>query len=225
VGAALLGAGIAGAIAAAAAWLLGSGGAALPVLAALVALLAALLVRAGARERAPGTSGALRAIAGLLVIAMVGLSNWRASEYQRTARDETSAEVIAALEAFRARAGVYPDDLSELVPEFLPEVPRPQMGLIANSDEVFTYSNFGDSYALEFSSVLWVQCAYSPPYVGERAPEEEGLEGEEAPPDVAAGDDLGDEETSLGAAGAYGSDAGGDLAGSWSCDRNPPKLW
>jgi hypothetical protein len=95
------------------------------------------------------------------------------------------------------------------------------MGLIPDADEVFTYSNFGDSYALEFSSVLWVQCAYSPPYAGESLdPEAEG-ETEETVPDVAAGEEGG----TTGAGGAYATDEADALAGSWSCDRNPPKLW
>ncbi len=226
---ALVAAGIAAALAVAAAWLVGGGsGAALPLIAALLAIPYALVLRARTREGSAAARGSLRALAGLLLIAMVGLSNWRANAYQQTARNETSAAVIAGLEAFHARQGVYPDDLTELVPDLLPAVPRPKMGLVPDADEVFTYSNFGDSYALEFSSVLWVQCAYSPPYTAESADEDDAAsdDGGESPPDVAAADEASaaDEER-LGAAGAYATDDAGELAGSWSCDSNPPKLW
>jgi hypothetical protein len=220
---ALLAAAIAAVVAAGGVWLLGAGaGAGLPIVAAILALPYALALRwLGASAGAPA-DGAMRALAGVLVVVMIGLANWRANAYQETARDQTSAQVIAGLEAYRAQRGVYPDDLAELVPEFLSEVPRPAMGLIPNSDEVFTYSNFGDSYALEFSSVLWVQCAYSPPYTDDAGAEESE---EDAPaetsPDVAAGEEDGAD----GAGGAYATEDAGSLAGSWSCDRNPPKLW
>jgi hypothetical protein len=218
----LLAAGLAAVVAAGATWLLaGASNAGLPTLAGLLALPYALLARARDGEGAAAARGSVRALAGFLVIAMIGLSNWRANEYQEAARDETSARVIAALDAFRARHGNYPDDLAELVPAFLPAVPRPRMGLISDDDEVFTYSNFGDSYALEFSSVLWVQCAYSPPYADDAAGSDAPEADEDTAPDVAAGE----EAVPIGAAGAYAEDEGGELAGSWSCDQSPPKLW
>ena len=54
--------------------------------------------------------------------------------------------------------------------------------------------------------MLWVQCAYSPPYVADYYDEEEEPEDDDAP-DVAAGSE--DES----------------LAGAWNCAESPPKLW
>ena len=44
------------------------------------------------------------------------------SERDRRARVD-ALELISALEGFRSEAGRYPDDLSELVPQYLSEVP------------------------------------------------------------------------------------------------------
>jgi hypothetical protein len=55
-----------------------------------------------------------------------------------------------------------------LVPTYIPEIPRPRIGLIDHEGENFRYTNFGDSFALEFTSILWMLCAYSPRYPFER---------------------------------------------------------
>jgi hypothetical protein len=187
----------------------------LAVTAAVVAAGYALAVclRGRGAERTSG-AGPVRALAGALVLLTIVVSNWRAVSYQSMARDETSAIVIAALEDFRQAHDEYPETLDELVPDHLEAVPKPRVGWISHPDEEFLYSNFGDSYALEFSSVLWVQCAYSPPYAyaeedwtdeGEYA--DESADGPADAPDVAAGEDEG------------------GLAGSWSCDSAPPRLF
>lgn len=186
----------------------------LGAIAGIAAAAYALVAQLRTRERGVAAAqGAMRATAGALVILAIFLANWRAEAYQTGARDVTAQRLLDALEAFKREEGVYPDRLAELVPGYLPEVPRPRVGWIPHADEVFTYSNFGDSYALEFSSVLWVQCAYSPPYAAwedEEDDEEEALEvdpGTAAAPDVAAGDEPG------------------SLGGSWSCESTPPRLF
>jgi hypothetical protein len=89
-------------------------------------------------------------------------------------RDGRAQQIIDALAAQRERAGVYPDDLAELVTAgLLEEVPRPHIGF--GSPQEFVYQNFGESYLLEFSAPRWIQCAYNPPWQlepGEEAPEE-----------------------------------------------------
>jgi len=59
--------------------------------------------------------------------------------------------------------------------------------------------------------VLWVQCAYSPPYVFD---EEDEMDAAEEPDVAAGGDPLSTEEEEERA-----------LAGSWSCESTPPTLW
>ena len=118
--------------------------------------------------------------------------------FQIEARDSTSQRVVDALEVYREQHQVYPDVLRELVPEQLAAVPRPRIGLLRGAGDVFTYSGFGDSYLLEFSSVQWVQCGYSPPYTDPDDPNAAGLA-------VGARDNA--------------------LEGSWSCAEQPPPLW
>jgi hypothetical protein len=209
-------------------------GAGLVVIGAVLASVYALVARRRARDPAAAAGdGRLRVFAGAVALAAIALANTTAESYQREARDVTSAAVISALESYRGEHGSYPDALEDLVPQYLPEVPHPRMGLLPNSDEVYTYSNFGDSFALEFSSVLWVQCAYSPPYAGEYA----GDEGEEGWQDESSGGPLEEEEgADPGSAApdvAAGAEAAGDapaqvsesLAASWTCDSQPPRLW
>ena len=123
-------------------------------------------------------------------------------------------QVLVALERFREGHGSYPDRLRHLVPDFFEEVPRPRMGLILDDDDEFTYTNLGDSYLLEFSSVTWVQCGYSPPYdvakYDEEDFEEDDEEDFEEPPQ--------DPELQ-----ALLADHG--LEGAWNCEDAPPKLW
>ena len=107
------------------------------------------------------------------------------------------------------------------------------IGLIRDEDDRFSYSNYGDSYALEFASVLWVQCQYSPPYEfasgGEDEEEAEGqtspYEGQKAPskcegpPDVSASAPSEEDLAVKATLAKHG------LNGSWTCPKEPPKLW
>jgi hypothetical protein len=152
-----------------------------------------------------------RVVAGVLIAAFIFVSNRAALSYQDTARNRSAATLIEALEEFKGEHQHYPDDLEELVPAFLPEIPRARMGLIRHHGEAFVYTNFGDSYALEFASVQWVQCAYSPPYVYD---DEEAYDYHEGLPEVGADILNGDAEL---------EESG--LEGSWSCETIPPKLY
>jgi len=168
---------------------------------------------AGRQPSAAARSAAMRLVAGLLMASFIFVSNRVAISFLDTARNQRSQELIAALGRYRLANGGYPDQLRELVPVFLDEVPDVRMGLIRNEDEVFVYSNFGDSYALEFASVQWVQCVYSPPYTDDNGgPEAE--EGWGEPGDVAGGPPLLD-----------GDPDREQLGGSWSCESTPPLLW
>jgi hypothetical protein len=203
------------------------------VMVGLIALVYAVLcMLAARRDPEGGRSGATRLVAGaLLLFAIVG-ANRLASALQRQARDSTALQVLVALEEYKKKHATYPETLEELVPEFLPEVPRPAIGVIRDEDDRFQYSNYGDSYALEFASVLWVQCQYSPPYefasadpeeLAEEAAEEEADTDERETwesPDVAAPRAPTEEELALQATLAEHG-----LNGSWSCPEEPPKLW
>ncbi len=169
--------------------------------------------RLGRDPSANAHSATARLAAGLLMASFIFVSNRTALSFLDIARNQRSAEVVAALGTYRETHGRYPDELEQLVPRVLEDVPRARMGLIRNAGEEFIYSNFGDSYALEFAGVQWVQCAYSPPY----------LDAEEEAPIDAPWDGLED----VGAGGpplSNESDAP-TLEGSWSCESVPPSLW
>jgi hypothetical protein len=186
------------------------------------------------RDPAAGRhAGALRLIAGALVLVAIFGSSRIAAFLQHRARDQTAMQVLVALEAFKKANGTYPETLEELAPDFVPEVPRPAIGLLRDEDDRFAYSNYGDSYALEFASVLWVQCQYSPPYefatvdpeelAEEEAAEAAGANEEPEPwetPDVSAPREPTADDLALAATLAEHG-----LNGSWSCPEEPPKLW
>ncbi|MBS1107082.1 MAG: hypothetical protein H6Q91_2584, partial [Deltaproteobacteria bacterium] len=103
---------------------------------------------------------------------------------------------IDAIERYHAEQDVYPSDLAALVPKQLPVIEEPHIGWLDWDEEVFTYTDLGDSFLLEFSGPLWVQCAYSPPY--EEEVDEDAVEPGAEPE---------------------------RLEGAWSCQRKPPRLW
>ena len=195
----------------------------------IIAAVYMVLARRLASEETPVPASALsRIAAGLMIVAMIGASDRVAISNQVTARDSTARTVLLALEEYKKSKAEYPDRLAELVPDFLNAIPKPQIGLIRQDSDEFDYSSFGDSYALEFASVYWVQCAYSPPYEFATYDEDEEEEAEEEDRremdfdedvDVAARVESDDEKT------ANESLRNAGLAGSWNCPREPPKIW
>ena len=203
------------------------------VIAGLYALVCMVLAPRDSAEAQ--RSGLFRLVAGALLLVAIFGSSRIAATLQRTARDQTALDVLVALEAYKQSRGSYPETLDELVPDFVAEVPRPAIGLYRDEDDRFAYSNYGDSYALEFASVLWVQCQYSPPYQfaaadPEELAEEAAADAEDAAsgdgpesweaPDVSAPRELSAEDKALAATLAERG-----LNGSWSCPEEPPKLW
>jgi hypothetical protein len=167
---------------------------------ALLAVGAGGLVAFGAWRQREGRAALPFVVAAALILASVKAGQWQAEYFQAKARDEIAPQLIAALERHRQEEGSYPLELSRLVPKYLPALPNARVGWLSDPGEDFTYTDLGDSFLLEFASVLWVQCAYSPPYV-EEADEEE--------PEAAA---PGGEDDRM-------------LEASWSCERKPPRLW
>ena len=128
---------------------------------AIPAALAVLLAGRGASRRVSRVSFL---VAGLLLIGSIKLGQWHAERFLARARDEIAPEVIAAIERYHAQHDAYPPELTALVPEQLAAIRQPRIGWLDRDEEVFTYTDLGDSFLLEFSGPLWVQCAYSPPF-------------------------------------------------------------
>jgi hypothetical protein len=143
------------------------------------------------RNRARGLAvGAL-----LIGIPLLAGQAWARWDYYVT-REHRARELIDALQAYYAQEELYPDELGELVPAFLGEIPEPSIGFDFLYDGRFRYRSFGTNFLLEFPAPRWVECAYSPPY------EDEDEEGDD--PDDGAAEDRGE---------------------SWSCPSRPPELW
>lgn len=177
-----------------------------------------------------GRTGLVVVAAGAFVFLSIQASNRAAIAFQTTARNQTAMQVLVAVESFREAHGSYPERIGDLVPEFFKEVPRPRIGLIPNEDDTFMYRNLGDSYLLEFSSVEWVQCGYSPPYdVASYSEEDYEDELEATEYDLPEGFGGGDDEEAPESKEpdpeleALLADFG--LDGAWNCEDAPPKLW
>ena len=199
----------------------------------IVLLVAVVFAFVNRRGNLDSRGGALRFAIGAALLAAILGSAQVAASMQRHARDVTALQVLEALEAYKKDNATYPDSLDQLVPKYLAAVPRPEIGLIRDEDDRFTYSNYGDSYALEFASVLWVQCQYSPPFEfaasdpNEAA--EDAAETQDSPyetpradktPAVAAPKEPSEDDLALKAMLAKHG-----LNGSWTCPKEPPKLW
>jgi hypothetical protein len=214
-------------------WLAGAPALGIVGIAELLALGVAIVFAFLNRRPAATThAGSLRfGVGALILVAILGSAQVAAS-MQRHARDVTALQVLDALEAYKKDNATYPDSLDALVPKYLAAVPRPEIGLIRDEDDRFSYSNYGDSYALEFASVLWVQCQYSPPYeFAASDPNEAADAGEDVDspyekpkadktPPVAAPKAPSEEDLALKATLAKHG-----LNGSWTCPKEPPKLW
>jgi hypothetical protein len=214
-------------------WLAGRsvfGAAGLRVFTALlaVAVTGVLMLRTRGDADRGARRGLVRIAVGALLLAAIVFSDKAANAFQRRARDVTAVQVLEALEAYKKDNATYPESLDELVPKYLAAIPRPPIGLIRDDGDRFTYLNYGDSYALEFASVLWVQCQYSPPYeYAASEPGEAEDDGAGAGEDKAHADipDVGSRKSSEDDAAARATLAQHGLNGSWSCPQEPPKLW
>jgi hypothetical protein len=167
---------------------------------AVLALPAVALALLGGR-RASGASPAVPYLmAAILVIGSIELGRWQGEYFLAKSRNEVAPAVIAALEHYRKDFGRYPDELQNLVPDYLPAIPHAQVGWIRSPDEDLMYTYLGESFLLEFPGVVWVQCAYSPAMAATE----------------------GDEEERASAAGGAEQEI---LAPAWSCESKPPRLW
>jgi hypothetical protein len=103
------------------AWVIGQGG--IVTFCGLIGIVIALF-RSGAAgfgRRWPGVS--VHVGVALIWASTIALT-WVSIGYQaRTARSRAET-VVAACKAYRTANGAYPDDLQQLVPRFLPSVPR-----------------------------------------------------------------------------------------------------
>jgi hypothetical protein len=186
--------------------------------------LARCLLGPKSREQAART-GLVVMAAGAFAFLAIQLSNQAAVAFQKTARNETAMKLLVTLEDFRDASGSYPNRLSDLVPEFYEEVPRPRIGLFLDEDDEFMYRNLGDSYVLEFSSVQWVQCGYSPPYdVAKYSEDDYEDDYEDDAEDYEEEDEEPLRERPVDPElEALLADFG--LDGAWNCEDAPPKVW
>ena len=116
----------------------------------------------------------------MLMLLSIKVGQWHAEWFLGQAREVIAPKVIEAIERYHAEQAVYPSDLAALVPKQLPAIEQPRIGWLDWDEEVFTYTDLGDSFLLEFAGPLWVQCAYSPPYEEEVDEDRAGRRGRDA---------------------------------------------
>ncbi len=101
----------------------------------------------------------------LMVLAAIGIAAWiylkplpPGQGPNAQAGMRASAAIIQTLENYRSSRGVYPMNLSDLVPEFLSGVPH-----LSNGSEI-EYERLGGNYKLSFNytNPLPVHCNYQP---------------------------------------------------------------
>ena len=98
---------------------------------------------------------AKRALVHVVVFAIAHGTVMQIADMQRT-RAKTTGDLIAgALEQHKVATGRYPDRLGELVPRFFQELPRPQVGVLAQ--EHFFYARNNDGYVLGFNEAAMLQ--------------------------------------------------------------------
>jgi hypothetical protein len=98
----------------------------------LVLLTAGALWSLARGIRGQASSRARRARAYLLL----GVAAFAAIQFHQATAQHHAAEVIAACQAYKVRHGIFPAALQQLVPEFLPAVPRAKYTLAYGE---FTY--------------------------------------------------------------------------------------
>lgn len=132
---------------------LGQGG--LIVLATMCGMLVGLVRMGTALGRRSPRDAAIQAMTFVLWIG-ISLATF-ASVYGQAYLAKGRAErVISACEAYRTENGVYPRDLAQLVPAFLPEIPRARVALTADRFDYITtldHTGGGERTMLMFTTV------------------------------------------------------------------------
>jgi hypothetical protein len=194
------------------------------ILAALAAITTAVVLRRTADAEEAGAYGVFSVGAAAVVLCLIWFSDAAASRDFEIARNEVAPEIINALDAHYEAKEEYPDELEDLVPDYLAEIRKPEIGVIRHEGEEFLYINLGDSYNLEFAAGKWVQCAYSPAYSSAWGDDPNG---EEAGAEVA--EEIEIDETPDVASGPGSASETEEkeevLEGSWSCEPTLPTLW
>jgi hypothetical protein len=79
------------------------------------------------------------------------------SARQQAASMAGAEPIIAAIERYHATTGAFPRTIAELIPTYLPSMPRSSMGF--NGSEYLIWTD-PDGYRVEFALQGWNICAY-----------------------------------------------------------------
>lgn len=118
-------------------------------------MLVLLGLRRDRRRALPyGVGLLIAAVSSLLLSGIVNQAKLAASK-------QKGDEVCVALVRYQDMHGTWPDDLEQLVPGFLPEIPASSMGLVRKIP--FSYDRSPDSdYRLGFASTFFIYCSRGP---------------------------------------------------------------
>lgn len=125
----------------------------------LLSLLASVLALIAAAMRRSRTLLYVGVGLGVFLISFVFLGDLVTSR-KRDASTQRAQQIIEALNRYRSVRGSYPEDLSSLVPAYLPNIPDTDMGLVRRVP--FSYSRRDEmTYVVRFLQPGLIFCEYT----------------------------------------------------------------
>lgn len=125
----------------------------------ILLLLASLLLASICRKKIK----ALLILLMYLAAVLLSLPASTALESFKTQNTEKRGQtIISAIEKYRKARGKYPESLSELVPNYLDDVPKPDIGLLISQSFGYEVDRDRDTYNLYFVRPTSVIGSYSP---------------------------------------------------------------
>lgn len=103
-----------------------------------------------------------KTLASVAVVAILGFVaannlNWM----KRQTTEQTGQSIVVALTNYKSAKGRYPEQLADLVPAYLSDIPTTSMGLIAHPEFFYNTDETGGEFELVFPCPTWMRCEYS----------------------------------------------------------------
>lgn len=126
---------------------------------ALIPLAGIGMLAAGRWKRLPSVA----AIGVVMILSGVigGLAAWFLHANQIKANKQLCERVAGALEQYREARGSYPEELGQLVPDFLAELPVPRRGPLASAPLWYTPSEPTAGFAVGYQAMRRFAILYS----------------------------------------------------------------
>ena len=80
-------------------------------------------------------------------------------DLQKQKTYDVAVNIIKAIEQYQVANGRYPNQIEDVTPVFIDNIPKTSMGWL---DRPFNYATRGDSYRLSFDFYAFLTCTYYP---------------------------------------------------------------